>query len=252
VFDLKEGSVLIGFREWMEMYHKIVSILGISEDDDKRATQMMSHMIEELGLDVVSALKLAKKKVAGNKAFVFGCGPSLEEGILKLKEKPHSSVLIAADGATKALMKFGLLPEIIVTDLDGDMNSILNANERGSILFVHAHGDNMELLKKYLPFMRYPIVGTTQVIPTRNVFNFFGFTDGDRATFIALRLGAREIHLVGMDFGNVVGKYSKPYLERDTKAWKRKFLKLKIGEEIIDWLSEETDVKIIKHSNMKR
>jgi len=242
---------LINFREWMEKYHKIVSILGLSEEDDQYSTYLMSRMIEDLGFDVVSALKLAKKKVYGRKVFVFGCGPSLEEGVKELKEKTHDFVLIAADGATKALLEFGFIPEIIVTDLDGDLPSILNANKRGSILFVHAHGDNIDLIKKYLPSMRYPVVGTTQVKPTHNVFNFFGFTDGDRAIFIALRLGAKEIHLIGMDFGDVVGKYSKPYLKGNTKAWKMKLLKLKIGEELMNWLSKKTEVKIVNHSKMR-
>ena len=44
-------------------------------------------------------------------------------------------------------------------------------------------------------------------MPTNNVYNFGGFTDGDRSVFLAEELGASQIILVGMDLGNKIGKY---------------------------------------------
>ena len=41
-------------------------------------------------------------------------------------------VIIAADGATTRLLSAGVLPSVIVTDLDGILSDILAANERGS------------------------------------------------------------------------------------------------------------------------
>ena len=45
-----------------------------------------------------------------------------------------------------------------------------------------------------------PVIGTTQIEPISDVYNFGGFTDGDRAVFLAEHFGAKEIELVGFDF----------------------------------------------------
>ena len=42
-------------------------------------------------------------------------------------------------------------------------------------------------------------------MPVKNVYNFGGFTDGDRSVFWAEEFGAKEIILIGMDFGIHIG-----------------------------------------------
>ena len=76
----------------------------------------------------------------------------------------EDKIFIAADGATSVLLKAGVVPEIIVTDLDGCMDDILRANQMGSIVVVHAHGDNQDLLREYVPQLRN-VIGTTQTRP---------------------------------------------------------------------------------------
>ena len=49
-----------------------------------------------------------------------------------------------ADGATKAIIENGLKPDIVVTDLDGDIKSLKKAGRTNTIMVVHAHGDNSE------------------------------------------------------------------------------------------------------------
>jgi len=44
------------------------------------------------------------------------------------------------------------------------------------------------------------IVGTTQVKPRGRVHNYGGFTDGDRAIFLAKRFGAKKIGYAGFSF----------------------------------------------------
>jgi len=71
----------------------------------------------------------------------LGLGPSLKENIKDLKTlKLSKFTLIAADGATTALLEEDVIPDIIVTDLDGKMEDIIQANQKGSFLAVHAHG----------------------------------------------------------------------------------------------------------------
>ena len=51
--------------------------------------------------------------------------------------------LIVADGAMRACLERGLVPEIIVTDLDGYMDDLIGAFNNGSNIIAHGHGDNI-------------------------------------------------------------------------------------------------------------
>jgi uncharacterized Rossmann fold enzyme len=90
--------------------------------------------------------------------------------------------------------------------------ALQNSEKRGAIMVVHAHGDNIDMIKKMVPKFR-KVVGTTQVMPLANVHNFGGFTDGDRAVFLAEEFGAKKVVLVGMDLGDSIGKYSKEHVK---------------------------------------
>ena len=90
------------------------------------------------------------------------------------------------------------------------------------------------------------MLGTTQAQPVGNVYNFGGFTDGDRAIFLAVALNASEITLAGMDFGTTVTKYSRPNIEGATgPADEIKTKKLIFAERLLAWIKENTDVKVI-------
>ncbi len=98
---------------------------------------------------------------------------------------------------------WGIVPDVICTDLDGnseaDIEKEILACEKGSIVLIHAHGDNIDKLERYVPrFKRF--IATTQARPFGKVYNFGGFRDGDRCFFVARECGARKIRLVGFDF----------------------------------------------------
>jgi uncharacterized Rossmann fold enzyme len=124
---------------------------------------------------------------------------------------------------------------VIVTDLDGVVSDIVSAQKQDSIIVIHAHGDNIEQLQQFVPDFSYA-VGSTQVEPRPNVYNFLGFTDGDRAVFLAAAMGAKVIVLAGMDFGSTVGKYSK----KNVKSLTVKLEKLRISRELLEWLAKQT------------
>jgi 2-amino-4-hydroxy-6-hydroxymethyldihydropteridine diphosphokinase len=109
------------------------------------------------------------------------------------------------------------------------------AEEIGAIIVVHAHGDNIDMLKKVIPKLRR-IIGTTQVMPTKNVYNFGGFTDGDRCVFLAEEFGAWRIVLFGMDFGPQVGKYSKDVV-KEIGLKKRK---MQAGKKLLAMLAKNS------------
>jgi uncharacterized Rossmann fold enzyme len=151
--------------------------------------------------------------IRGREVLVCGNGPSLSrelENILEERRAARTSetsgsdeVVIAADGATTAILAAGVLPDLIVTDLDGFLPDIIAANERGSAAVVHAHGDNMAALKEHVPRLRR-VLGTTQAEPIEGIFNFGGFSDGDRCVFLAQNFGARKIRIIGFDYDDPV------------------------------------------------
>ena len=154
-------------------------------------------------------------------------------------------VLVAADGATTAMIEERLVPDIIATDLDGKLDDILLANIRGANIVIHAHGDNIDKIADYTSFFNN-VLGTTQAQPIGNIYNFGGFTDGDRALFLAVALGAEEIILAGMDFGEIVTKYSRPNLpDILAKADDFKKKKLDYAEKFTEWIKENENVTII-------
>src|SRR5665647_117772 len=93
-------------------------------------------------------------------------------------------------------------PEVICTDPDGnseaDIEKEIMACELGSIVLIHAHGDNIDKLKNTCPFKRF--IATTQARPFDKVYNLGRFSDGDRCVFVARKLGAYSIKLAGFFF----------------------------------------------------
>ena len=114
----------------------------------------------------------------------------------------------------------------------------------GSYFTIHAHGDNISKIKKYPHHLISKTFGTTQTRSLHNVFNIGGFTDGDRALILAEYFNPNEILLVGMDFGNIVGEYSKRNTPYNHPAPIKKRLKLEFADMIVKWVKETSKIKI--------
>lgn len=140
-------SKKLSFNEWNSWYQRIINDFGYSRDADTEAAEILEKMLENQ--DPERQLSLLKEKVLNKCVLVYGCGPSLERNISEIKRVGLNRVCcqIAADGATSALLGEDMVPEIIVSDLDGQIKDIILANSRGAILVVHAHGDNIPCLK---------------------------------------------------------------------------------------------------------
>ncbi len=224
--------------DWLPWYNKILETFGYDQCGDQRATDLLSELLEGRAGHVAEL----KKLIENRPVLVFGAGPSLEEDLRDVMKEGllQKTVTVVADGATTAFVQIsGTAPNVIVTDLDGVISDIICAQNLGAIVVIHAHGDNIDKLKKYVP--TFPkAIGSTQAQPRSNVHNFLGFTDGDRAVFLAAGMGAKLIALAGMDFGYTVGKYSK----KQVASIEVKRKKLKIGKELLEWLAVETGEKI--------
>ena len=136
---------------------------------------------------------------------------------------PNSS-LIVADGALRACLQRDIIPELIISDLDGYIPDIIWATQNGSKIIIHAHGDNISRVHQYSAKLN-PIC-MTSTYPSDSTFCWGGFTDGDRATMMSLSLGCASIKLLGFDF-NKVGSFSGEYSPR-------KMEKLVWAQRIID------------------
>ncbi len=233
------------FGEWDIYYKEILDDFGFSREDDEKCAKVLDEILSEEGCLTLDDLS----KIVGfsDKFIVFGAGPSIKNHIKELKENYDLKdyVLVAADGATTAMVEEKIVPDIVVTDLDGNLDDILLANLRGANIVVHAHGDNLDKIVQITPFFTN-VLGTTQAQPLGNIYNFGGFTDGDRAIFLAVALGASEVTLAGMDFGEIVTKYSRPNLPDilgTADEIKRK--KLQYAEKLTNWVIENENVEVI-------
>ncbi len=230
--------------KWWPWYEEIVKTLDLNPEEDQMATSILSNLIADRALELIDL----RRVVEGRSVIVFGGGPSLDRNIRELRrmDSMEQFIFISADGATTALLELSdRIPDIIVSDLDGRMEDIYKAHEEGALVAIHGHGDNIESLMDYVSGFNGNIIGTTQVKPRRGVYNFGGFTDGDRCAFLAEEMGAKMILLAGMDLGRVVSRHSKPEFQEDIEASQMKLKKLEIAGRLFGWLSTWSKAKIV-------
>jgi uncharacterized Rossmann fold enzyme len=209
----------LDYPEWEPHYRRIVLEFGFSIDDDERSARTLAKICIDKMLCPPECLRIK----VGEEVTILGDGPDLE---LELRQQVLKGTVIAADGATSKLMHtLGRIPDIIVTDLDGEVADQLAANAQGSVAVVLAHGDNEATVRRYVPWFTGPITPTTQAKPFDNVYNFGGFTDGDRAVMLARHMGATRIHLRGFDLN-----CPRPKTGKDREV---KLRKLKVARELI-------------------
>jgi uncharacterized Rossmann fold enzyme len=221
---------------WEKRYFSILKELNYSEKKDKESALILDSILKK-----TDTIKKVRKLIEGKTIFVIGSGPSLSIAIPKLK-KLEKSIKIAADSSLKPLVDNGIIPDIIVTDLDGNEDTIKKISKTKSIFVIHAHGDNIEKLQMVKKMKN--CIGTTQTNPFNKVQNFGGFTDGDRGVFLASYFNAKKIILFGMDFGNQIGKFSNTKKsDRETKL-----KKLEIGRDLLIWLSTITKSELFTTS----
>jgi len=199
------------FAKWEPLYQQIVAEFGFSREGDEAAARLLWSLVRAKELCPPACLR----RRIGAEVTVCGDAPSLED---ELRRQPPSGTVIAADGATSVLLHaLGNVPDIIVTDLDGDVADQLSANAQGAVVVVHAHGDNVDALRRYVPRFQGLIAPTTQAAPFDGIQNYGGFTDGDRAVMLARHFGATDIRLTGFDF-----EVPRPKEGRDAELKRRK------------------------------
>ncbi|GAB4316423.1 MAG: DUF115 domain-containing protein [Promethearchaeota archaeon] len=246
---------VINFRAFGPFYDLVLSKFGYDPILDAKARDLLDGFISTDPREVLTRMA---RTCAGKTPLVFGAAPSLEkDGRAALEGLGDRTlgerfVTCAADGAARLFLELDKRVDLAFTDLDGLTGPQLeNLRSRGTILVVHAHGDNVSLIREREKLIREgsasnQLLGTTQAPPTKKVINPGGFTDGDRAVcFVHHFLPRARYYLFGMDFGGEVGRYSKPGLASSSKPSETKRTKLDLGLGILEWLVKVRGVEAV-------
>lgn len=207
------------FATWEPFYNQILQDFGFSSARDEEGAHLLAELLQDSG----DCRPSAEERIRGRKAVIFGNAPSLDRELDALP--PMDAARIAADGAAAVLLRRGIVPDVVVSDLDGPFPAILEACQKKAIIVVHAHGDNLDALARYVPQLKN-VIGTCQCRPSGGLYNFGGFTDGDRSVFLAVELGASSIELVGFDFED----QSVTPRKRKKLAWAKRLIEIALSE----------------------
>ena len=179
------------FADWEPHYTAILEYFGFEREADEAAARLLGDLADRDDVGLLEAL------IRGRAVTVCGNAPCLQEELDRVE-----GTVLAADAAAEVLVDHGIRPDAVFTDLDGATDAFIDLSRQGTVMVVHAHGDNIPLLRHWIPLLPGPLVATTQAAPLPHVHNFGGFTDGDRAVFAADDLGAASVRIIGFDLSD--------------------------------------------------
>ncbi len=194
-------------EEWFQLYRQILSDFKFDEEEDARAARLMHELA---GSKLVDQEEL-ERRIRGKEVVVVGGAVDSEV---------DGEVLITAGKAIQKWVEMSSrVPDVHVTDMEEPEDLLADLERKGTLLVLHAHGDNVDRIMAVVPRVR-KFLATTQHRPFDRVYNFGGFTDGDRAAVMAKRLGARKVILHGFRFEaeGIKGKklkWARVILERE-------------------------------------
>lgn len=184
---------------------------GWSEDDDLKSAEGLKQALSGHShwnfQQREATLSRIREKLRGAEHVVV-LGAAVEQTEIEAWVG-RNAVFVAADGAVGVLESYKQLA-CIVSDFDGAIHLDTAARE-GQDIVAHAHGDNLPQWSRALSlWQQYPLpphlVLSHQVshhIP--EMYNFGGFTDGDRALCFVLAndVPAEKIAIVGFSTGKI-------------------------------------------------
>ena len=217
------------YAEWAPHYRRIQAAFHFPWEREVASADRLRTLLPSAALE--DPLDRLSRRLAGRDVVVVGLAPHAgPPPIWSLAVPDRRPALIAADGAAARCLDAGLVPELVATDLDGPVPSEVSANARGALVVVHAHGDNLAAIERWVPEFAGELAGSWSGPPERGLIDVGGFTDGDRAAFLAHHFRARRILLWGFDFERVD--------EPTPSEMERKRAKLGFARELLDLLAE--------------
>ncbi|AHG03979.1 hypothetical protein HALDL1_10475 [Halobacterium sp. DL1] len=201
------------FDDWEPVYETILADFGYPRSADERARDVLAEYVEPFDS--------SRLDCSGATVAITGGAPSLAD---ETDAAADADRVFAASTAVDVLVEARVDVDLMVTDLDKNPDTARRLTETGVPVAAHAHGDNVPAVREHVPtFDAAHVLGTTQAEPAGPVRNFGGFTDGDRAAFLADHCGAAELVFPGWDFD-----------DQSVDAEKAK--KLAWAERMLSWL----------------
>lgn len=226
----------VEYAQWSPEYARIRAAFGFPFDREVRSAELLRRLLPAAAR--IDPLGRLARRLRGREVVVVGLAPGAgPPPVWRLPPHPTTPVLLAADGATAACTGAGLVPAVIVTDLDGPVPSEISANARGALVVIHAHGDNTPALQAWVPQFPGELAGSWAGPPTPDLIDVGGFTDGDRGVHLAEHLGARRILLWGFDFDRIE--------EENPRERERKIRKLGFAREALHSLAAQSSIPIV-------
>ncbi len=214
------------YPAWAPQYERIRAAFGFDFAREEAAAALLESLLPTAAR--TDPLARIRRRLEGREAILVGLAPGAGPPPL-WRRRTHrpAPVLIAADGAAEICLGAGLVPSIVVTDLDGPVPSEIAANHRGSLVVVHAHGDNLDAVREWVPQFPGELAGSWAGPPRDGLLDVGGFTDGDRSAYLAEHVGARRIVLWGFDFDRADGSDAAERARKLAKlGWARDDLRL--------------------------
>jgi uncharacterized Rossmann fold enzyme len=183
------------FDTWAPVYAAILDDMGYDRAGDEAARDDLVGALAGTEPATAAALDLDGKAVA-----VAAPGPSLAEDLPMVEA---ADAVVAVSDAADHLHDRGIVVDCHVTDLDKAPETAMGLSQAGVPVAVHAHGDNRPAIDRWVPEMAPAnLIPTTQAAPRAPVQNYGGFTDGDRAAFLADHAGAARLAFPGWDLAD--------------------------------------------------
>ncbi|MEM4264420.1 MAG: 6-hydroxymethylpterin diphosphokinase MptE-like protein [Thermoplasmata archaeon] len=214
------------FDDWESAYRQIIADFGFSESEDAESARALVRVLRPWQV-LPNVERSLKENISGAAFLVLGPCLSKERIGIEIKEiiRKTGSRLVSVGEGTKNCVDLGITPSMIFTDLDGFPGADVVANQRGALAFIHAHGDNRLWLEEWVPRFRGRIVPTCQCRPIDGIYNWGGFTDGDRACCTLAHFGASKVKLLGFDFSRPCGaKKTDIAVKKKKLAWAKRII----------------------------
>jgi len=209
------------YNDWNPVYEAILADFGYPRSGDETARDRLATLLNGRPTFAPESLAFERNTVA-----IAGGAPSLTDEVALAAD---ADVVIAASTAADRLLERGVGIDLVVTDLDKHPATVARLTRSGTPVAVHAHGDNVDLVATTVPGCDPAfVVPTTQAEPAGPVRNFGGFTDGDRAAFLADHFGAASLSFPGWDFD-------------DEAVTAEKARKIAWAERLLYWLERRRD-----------
>jgi 2-amino-4-hydroxy-6-hydroxymethyldihydropteridine diphosphokinase len=222
---------------WAPRYREIARTFGFSLDQERVAADRLRSLLPAEAR--TEPIARCRARIEGREAVVVGLAPGAGAPPLHLlPPTDRHRVVLASDGAAARCLAASIVPDVIVTDLDGPVASELTANARGALVVVHAHADNVPALERWVSEFSGSLAGSWAGPPTPELIDLGGFTDGDRAAYLAEAVGASRVLLWGFDFERVE--------EPAGDDAGRKLRKLAFARESLVWLVRNSRTPILE------